>query len=312
MENATITQLKKAKKKADRVQILFIVSMLFVPVAAFLFFYVYINFNSFFMAFQRPVYDGSGTVKWGFDNFKMFFETMSSGAAETLNIPLALRNTLIFYCTHTFINLPLSLMMCYFIYKKLLFGKGFRAVIYLPNIITGTIFATLFKFMVNPGGPINNFLINLTGGEVDIFNEPGTAMWGMIIFVIYTGLGGNFVLLGGAMNSIDTSIIDAGKVDGVGPFRELVSIIIPSIWPTLGTMILLSSIGILGADGPLLLFTQGYNKTITLNFMIFRMSAGIGGSTDYEYASAVGLIMTIIGLPIVYLVTKLTKVTKDN
>ena len=83
------------------------------------------------------------------------------------------------------------------------------------------------------------------------------------------------------------------------------------VWPTLSTMILMSSIGVFTADGPLLLFTQGQYKTMTLNFWIFGMTTGIGAVTDYEYASAVGLIFTILGLPIVFAVNKILGVTKE-
>ena len=306
MDNLTII---KQKKKADRMQTIFIISMLFIPVCAFLFFYIYINFNSFLMAFQRPLYDGTGSVKWGLDNFKMFFTSLSGVDSD---IFLALRNTIIFYTVNIFVKLPLSLIICYFIYKKLLFGKAFRAIIYLPNIITGTIFATLYKYMVGSGGPLFAFWESMNVDPIYLFSNSDYAMKGMLIFVIYSGLGGNFVLLSGAMNAIDNSIIDAGKIDGAGPFRELVSIIMPTIWPTLGTMILLASIGIFTADGPLLLFTQGQYKTMTLNFWIFGMTTGIGSATDYEYASAIGIIFTLLGLPIVYAANKITKVTKDG
>ena len=58
------------KKKKDAGQTIFIISMLIIPIISFLFFYVYININSFLMAFQIPLYDGLGSVRWGFDNFE--------------------------------------------------------------------------------------------------------------------------------------------------------------------------------------------------------------------------------------------------
>lgn len=290
-------------------EILFIISMLIIPILAFLIFYVYINFNSLLMAFQRPTYDGTGAVIWGFTNFEMFFSSLGGVDSDIL---LSLRNTLIFYFTNIIIKLPLSLIICYFIYKKLLLGKIHRAIIYLPNIITGTIFATLYKYMVGSGGPLFAYWELMGVEPIYIFADSDYAMWGMLIFTIYTGLGGNFVLLGGAMNAIDSGMIDAGKIDGAGPFRELVSIIMPTIWPTLSTMVLMSSIGVFTADGPLLLFTQGQYGTMTLNFWIFGMTTGIGSATDYEYASAVGLIFTVLGLPIVLIVNKILGVTKED
>ena len=96
-------------------------------------------------------------------------------------------------------------------------------------------------------------------------------------------------------------------------FRELLSIVLPAIWPTLGTMLLLSSTGILGASGPILLFTQGEFGTNTLSYWIYDMTVASGGSgSNQEYAATVGMIMTVLTLPIVFGVKKLTRVTGDD
>ena len=140
-------------------------------------------------------------------------------------------------------------------------------------------------------------------------NNEDYAMPTILFFVLYTGIGGRFVLFGGAMNSIDSSIIDAGRIDGAGPFRELVSIIIPCIWPTLSTMLLLCSTGIFTASGPSLLFDKGDYGTSTISYWIYEMTDTGNG---VELAAAIGILFTILGLPIVLCVKKLTGITEDN
>ncbi len=298
------------KSKGDKIEKnLFIGGMLLIPILHFIFFYIYVNFNSLLMAFQRPRYDGSGAIDWGFQNFTMFWQELMATDSELL---ICLRNTLVFFSVDIFIKLPLSLLICYFIYKKIAGSKAFRAIIYLPCIIMSTVFITLYKYMVGTGGPLFA-LWDLLGTEpMYFFSSSEYALKAIVFYVIYSGLGGHFILLGGAMNAIDDSIIDAGKIDGVGPFRELVFLIIPSIWPTLSTMLLMASISVFTASGPLLLFTKGEFETNTISFWIYGLTTGITGYTDYEYASAVGLVFTLCGLPIVLTVKKLIGITEDN
>ena len=285
--------------------------MMIIPIVMFLFFYVYINFNSILMAFQIPLYDGLGGFEWGLDNFEKVFNQFSKSDED---LWAYLGNTAIFFFTDTFVSLPLSLVICYFIYKKIAGYQAFRTIIYLPVIITTTIFATLYKGMIEAGGPLQA-LYGQWGVE-----PPATfvmaeefALKTMLTFVVYTGLGGRFVLFGGAMNSIDSSIIDAGKIDGASPFRELVSIIVPCIWPTLSTMLLLCSTGIFTASGPSLLFDKGDYGTKTISYWIYDITSGSGSAGEsVELASAIGLVFTVLGLPIVLVVKKLTGITEDN
>ena len=298
-------------KKKDIGAIIFIGLMLIVPILAYLFFYVYINFNSVLMAFQIPLYDGLGGFEWGFDNFVKVYKQFTSTDENLLPYLL---NTVIFFVTDTFVSLPLSLIICYFMYKKIAGYQIFRTIIYLPVIITTTIFATLFKGMLEAGGPIQMICGRLGIEPPSTFvNSEDYALKTVLFFVIYSGIGGRFVLFGGAMNSIDPSIIDAGRIDGAGPLRELVSIIVPCIWPTLSTMLLLCTTGIFTASGPSLLFDKGDYGTSTISYWIYEITSGSGSSGEsVELAAAIGLIFTILGLPIVLVVKKLTGITEDN
>lgn len=49
----------------------FILLFLAVPVANFLVFWLYVNFDSILLAFQIP--QSNGTIEWGLDNFRRFF-----------------------------------------------------------------------------------------------------------------------------------------------------------------------------------------------------------------------------------------------
>ena len=64
------------KKKGNKGDLLFYSLLMIWPLLQFAVFYIYVNFNSFLMAFQIPRYDGSGAIDWGFQNFTMFWEEL--------------------------------------------------------------------------------------------------------------------------------------------------------------------------------------------------------------------------------------------
>ena len=76
---------------------LFIISMLAVPVAWFIVFYVVVNFNSIILAFRSIVgvsSVGTPVYEWGFGNFLKFFEDF---VLDTGDVQISLWNTLKYF-----------------------------------------------------------------------------------------------------------------------------------------------------------------------------------------------------------------------
>ena len=135
-------------------------------------------------------------------------------------------------------------------------------------------------------------------------SEEPNAIITILIYNFLFGLGGNIIVIGGAMRSINQDMLEAGQIDGCNWFQEFLYLIIPSIWPTISTILILSAAGFLGATGPILPFTEGKYGTMTLAFYNFALVSGKGAKTDYYLASAIGLCMTAISFPFALLVKK--------
>ena len=271
----------------------------------FLIFYVYVNFDAFFMAFQRPVTgQGFGATVWSMENFKTIFRLLSF--SEDGILWQAFLNTVLFFLAGMLVGLPLSILMSYFIYKKIQGYKLFRFVTYLPNIITSSALVILFKNAVGPGGPIDAIITQAGGEYIDPLTVNETAIWMIIFYSVSFGFGTNLIVLNGAMSGINKEMLEAAEIDGCNWFKELIYIIIPSVWPTISTIVVLATAGFLGATGPILAFTKGTNGTMTLAFYIYQLVSGAGtGRQDVYLASAVGVIMTVISFPLALLVRKL-------
>ncbi len=295
-------RISKEKRRTIMQRRVFIWSFLGLPILSFLVFYVYANFNSIVMAFQRPVYGGASDYVWSTDNFVRIKDLLSSTGGGVLL--KALGNTILMWSSGMLIGLPLSVLACYFFYVKIPGAKLFRAVMYLPQIITSSALVVLFKYAIGQGGPLDMLM---SGGSeyVNPLTTQPSAMLTIVFYSVSFGFGTNIILLGSAMNSINTEMIEAARVDGCTWFKELTHIILPTIWPTVSTIIILSTAGMLGSTGPILAFTKGEVGTMTLAFYIYQLVSGAGtGVTDLNLASAIGIAMTVVSLPFVFLVKR--------
>ena len=282
-----------------RGQLIFLFCMLALPVLQWLIFWLYVNIQSIALAFQDP----HGSFTWS--NFTMFWEELHATTGKTIGV--AVVNTLIYFAVGILIQLPGALLISYFLYKKIWFNKAFRVIFYLPAIISGVVMVAAYRSLVDPGGPLEA-LVELCGGHLPpegLLANSNTATLMIVLFVIWTGFGGNMLLFGGAMARVPIDVLEAARLEGCGPFRELVQIILPLIWPTICTMLIFTFTGIVNSSGPILLFTNGDYETTTINFWIFlkvygQQGSGAGG--EFGIVSATGLCFTLVTVPIILIV----------
>lgn len=273
---------------------IFIGAMLSIGLIQFAIFWLYVNVDSILLAFKLTTRTG---VSWGLDNFKRFFHEFRMPDME---LSLALTNTFLLFLVGTVIGLPVSLLFAYYLYKKVPCSKFFRVVFFLPSIISAAVLVALFKYLLAVEGPVNTILSALTGRDVSLewLTDEKYSMGTILFYVFWTGFGSNIVLLTGAIHRLPTDVLEYAKLDGVKMTRELVQIIIPMIWPTLSTLLVFATAGLFTNSGPILLFTEGQYKTMTIGYFIFNEVQ----SNSYEYPAAIGLVFTVIGFPLVMIV----------
>ena len=296
-------KVQPKKIKIDKHKTLFMASLLAIPIINFLIFFVYTNISSFFMAFQRPIYDGATEMYFTMENFQKVFNSFFVDADGTLRTGLI--NTVLFYLSGTLIIMPVSILMSYFIYKKIPGYRSFRFIAYLPQIIASSALVIIFKYSLSSGGPLAA-IYKAVGREYSnpLIREPG-AIITLLIYNVMFGFGGNLIVYGGAMGSINAEVLEAGELDGCTWFQELIYLIIPMMWATLSTSFILGLAGILGSSGPILAFTKGQYGTTTLSFQIYNLVSGVNGYKDLYYASAIGITMTVIMFPMVMALKRL-------
>jgi ABC-type sugar transport system permease subunit len=298
-----VVRFQKTKHKFDIKRTAFILSFIIIPAAQFVVFYVFVNFNSFLMAFQREV---NGATVWGFENFGMFFREFG---LETSDIRLSFVNTFKTFgiaCAMFLVNIFVS----FFLYKKIRFYKLFRILFFLPGVISGVIVSSIFIRMTGNNGFIAPLVGKLFGLDYTPSLLGETRFANMTVFVNYIWLlfPANMIIWGGTFSRIPDSVLESARLDGANWLVEAFRIVIPMVWPTFAIQFMLLFGGIFGASGNVFLLTQGKWGTQTLgNWMYMQVYSFKGGSENgLNYMSSIGMLLTAVTFVIALSVRKIT------
>lgn len=290
-----VTKMQTEKRKrgltpSKRGQTLFLTVMLIVPIVQWAIFWLYVNIQTILLGFQTRI------GEWTLSNFRqLFYELGTAGS----NINTAVLNTLRYFATNVCVIMVLALIISYFMFRQIKGARVFRIIFYLPAIISAVAMTTVFENFIAPTGPVGYIFESLGGEAPELLADSSTATNTIIFYTVWTGFGTNILLFTGAMSRVPMSVLESAKLDGAGMGREIVSIILPLIWPTISTLLILNCTSIFSASGPILLFTSGGYGTTTIGYWIFDM---VYNYNSYNMVSAAGLFFTCIGVPFIMLV----------
>ena len=170
----------------------------------------------------------------------------------------------------------------------------FKVVIYLPNLIMASAFSMLFYTIFSDVGPINN-LLNSMGLPTYRFLSEVAGARGLIALMNFLMWFGNttIVLMAGIMG-IDTSILEAARIDGANSIQIFRRITLPIIRPIMAYTLVTSLIGgIQMFDVPQILTNGNGNPDRTSMTVIMYLNKHLY-SKNYGMAGALSVILFII------------------
>ena len=278
--------------------ILFYCLILIIPLTQIAIFYFGVNTQSILMAFQN-----FNTDKGFYWDVKANFSRFASELKDNNFWRMVGDSFIVWICTQ-FAGTVFALFFSYYIYKKKTLFKFFKFILFLPSIVPALLLVLIFKYFMNKGLP------PLIGTENILLENPETYFWIVTAFTVWISFGSQVLIYSGAMDQIPNEILEAGKLDGITPFREFVSLIVPYILPTVSTFIIVGIATIFTNQNNLFSFygdmvgTYGNDKTI--GYYLYCLVSGNGvGMSNYCYASFLGLTSTLIAVPLTFIVRKI-------
>ena len=296
---------------------IFVWALLAYPLLQFLVFYVGVNLNSILLSFQEleeytVLVDGMATYatrwKWlsgseFFSNFEKFFTELT----EQIYMSTILTNSLTAYLVSTLIGLPLNLTFAYVIYKKVPCSGFFQVMLYVPQMVSSVVISLMFSKFISFSLPtfINDFLdldtlLNVAPLQPDLLDDTSTGFGMNLFYSLWAGFGSQLILYAGAMSRIPDSLIEFGELEGITLFREFFNVVIPMVYSTITVFLVTGIAGIFSSQLALYNFYgEGANPVFrTFGYEFYVMVVGGNGKEEYPYASAAGLIFTLIVAPI--------------
>lgn len=285
------TPMKKRQK-----DMIFVACLVTLPLIHYLIFYVYVNFNSILLAFQR--YENGVYVWNGLENFKRLInEFIREGYMVT-----AVKNSLIYYVVNTLVGTTATLFFSYYIFKKRFASKLFKVILFLPSIIASISITLMFKYIVNFAVP--QIVGELFGERIAGLTSSTKTLFPTVVFYgIWVGFGSGLLLYSGAMSNINDSVLEASVIDGAGELRQFFNIIIPLIYPTLSIFIVNGIAHLFSSDMHLYAFFGGAadRSAWTFGYYLLKMTRDANMS-EYPYPATVGIFLTLFSVPLTFLI----------
>ena len=289
---------KNMMLKSSQRDLIFNICIMGIPILQFLIFYVGVNFNSFFLSFKE-IDAVTGKSTWSLVSLKKAYKWIIYSPSMGR---IAL-NSLLVYLINSVIAMPLGLLFSFYIAKKLPLSGFFRVVLFLPSIISGVVFVSMFDRFVNMALP-DFFTYELgkeLGGLLSSSNVK-TVFSTLIFFMIWNGFGGSVLIYSNAMSGISVDVIEAAHIDGAIGIKEFWHIDFPLIFSTFATFYI---------TGVATLFTNQLNlftfygagapgKLQTFGYWMFARVQSAKTEVDYPVVSAMGLLQTCVAVPLTF------------
>ncbi len=184
--------------------------------------------------------------------------------------------------------------------------KIFRAIIYLPSIISITIVGIIFgnMFKSDSSGLINALL----GTKIDWLGglpwADDTLRWlVMLIASIWWQTGTNFIIFSGALRDVPKSLYEACEMDGGGRWQRILYVTLPNIRMSITICLFNTLIGYLNLYSQPFVLNTIENEDILVTPMMFIQKYLMGGltyakQTGYLCAAAIvfGLIVMLFSI----------------
>ncbi|MDR3334590.1 MAG: ABC transporter permease subunit [Treponema sp.] len=269
------------------------------PGLAYLLINNYVPMAGIFIAFKKLDYvKGIFRSPWtGFDNFRFLFQTQDA----VIMIRNTLLYNLVFIVLGTICALFIAIMMAEV--SKMFCSRIFQAALILPNLVSMVIVAYLVYAFLNPQtGLMNNSILPVLGKEgINWYTEAKYWPFILVLVQMWKTAGYSSIVYIANISGIDQGLYEAARIDGAGKLRQIMSITLPLLKPTVIIMVLMSIGRIFSSDFGLFYqvpMNSGalYGVTQTIDTYVYR---GLMQFGDVGMSAAAGLFQSVLGFVLV-------------
>ena len=226
-----------------------------------------------------------------------------------------LRNTLVLSVYCLVICLPLAMFLA-IVLKYLPMKRTSRFIqvaSYAPHFISMVVLVGMLKTFLMPGsGVVNVILAKLGKNTIDFMGNPNYFPHLYAWTKVWSHLGFNAIIFIAGLTSVSEDLHEAAIVDGADKMQRIWNIDIPSIMPMMIILMIMEAGNLLnvGFEKAFLMQTAS-NLGVSEIISTYTYKMGLL-STQYSYASAIGLFNNVINCIVLVIVNKVAQKTTES
>lgn len=238
----------------------------------------------------------------GFSNFKK--------SLEEERVWNAFVNTFKYVVLSVPIQIGLSLVLAFWLFRSDRFSKLMRSIYFIPVICSFASLGIMFKMFFGSAVGYFPYVVSLItqNGVPSFWSDPKYAFPLIIFISVWKKFGQSLIILVAGINSISESYFEAARIDGASKRQIFAYVTIPMLWPTLSFVIVTTVIGAMQVFDVVFVTTGGGPLNSTETIVQYIYSRGFGNSYDLGYASALSVELFFV----IALITLLTRKYTDR
>lgn len=267
--------------------------MLAIPLAFFVIFR-YVPMAYIQVAFKRySLIMSPWEMPWAANNgFEYFIR-----AFQNQDFIYAIRNTLGLNFLDLVVGFPAPIILALLLNELAFprFKKLTQSVAYMPHFLSWIIIAGMAKQLFAPTNGLVNIALGRIGlNPIPFLNDPTHWVGTYLTLGVWRNMGWNTIIYLAALTSINPELYEASAIDGAGRLQNIRYITLPSLRPTIVTLLILNLGHILSSefDRPFAL-TNPLVNSVSNVISIFVYRYGIRG-LQFSLTTAVGLFQSVI------------------
>ncbi|MFF4211305.1 carbohydrate ABC transporter permease [Streptomyces sp. NPDC001796] len=233
-------------------------------------------------------YTGVGPFQFvGLANYKNLFGDSSFYDALT--------RTLLYTVLVVPLNFVFSLLIANLLVSRHAKGKSVaRVVFFIPWLISPIVVGVLWRWLFGENFGLVNYVVESLGGHAIPWQSNADLSLGVVVMAgAWTGTAFSMLLFIAAIKNVPASYYEAASLDGAGPWRQFISITLPSIAPTSFIVILLNTINAM-KEYPLFVSLNNGGPGTSNNLLVQYIYQTGFSRGQIGYASAASFILMLI------------------
>lgn len=236
-------------------------------------------------------WNGLKPIEWvGFQNF-------IDQASDPLLIK-AVTNTLLIGAITVPIGLGIALGFA--VLMQHVKGRSFYLVFFFLPVVTSSIaVALIWQQLLKKDGILNFFMTSLLPIEpIDWLQEPNFALLALCAIIIWSSMGLNIVIFMAGLESIDTNVIEAGRIDGANSWSIFWRIKLPLLSPVVFFSTVVAFISSMQTFDAVYVLTSNAGPDNALRTIVYHIYDVGFGQFRFGISSAASVLLLLLTLVI--------------